>query len=145
MADAIGLGTTLFMDSTSITNAAAFNTSATTCTAVSKIDSMTPPNVAGEDVETTDMAASDGYHTYIPGLVDPGEVTVTLKFDKTQEAALYGKVRTAGSFLITFPDLSHWYFAGYLKSLGEAEVTKGGLMTSQATFKVGDKPEFATS
>jgi len=142
MADQIGLGTTLAIDSTSVTNAAGWTTNATS---VSKIDSITPPNPSGEDVETTDMSASDGYHTYIPGLVDGGEVTVTLKFDKTQEATLYALIRVVASFLITFPCSSKWFFPGYLKALGEAEVTKGGLMTTQATFKVSGAPLFTAT
>ena len=110
-------------------------------TKVAKVQDISGPDLGGDDIDFTNMDSASGFMEFMPGLVDGGEVSITLVFTKAETALLYGYLRTLKAYMVTFSDGSTWHFNGYIKSLGNEAPAKGGIMQT-ATFKVAAKPTF---
>ncbi len=121
-----------------------YRMSGTASTAVAGVTSIGGPNTQGKDIDITDMDSTNGFMEFLPGIVDAGEVSLSLNFLKAEALNLYALYRTTGSYKIVWPDSSNLAMAGYLKSFGP-ETPHDDKATATAAFKISGKPTFATS
>ena len=117
-------------------------TAATSFTAVSEIKSITVPSPEVTDVDVTNLESASYTKEFIAGLIDPGEVTMTLSYGKTQTAAIYARLRSTKWWTITAPDASTWLFEGYVKGFGQEQIESESEITNTCTIKVTSKPVF---
>lgn len=138
MAKTIGYGSVLVVVSTS-------GADITT----GQIRNITGPGVSGTDVDTTTMDSSSNYRTFVPGLLDPGEVSFSLVYDpaSTTHTRL---ARFMGERLSTTFKVYHGStagnedsFVGYIKGLSR-EIPMDDLITADVTIKVSGKPGYDT-
>src|SRR4051794_34387238 len=97
MADIIGYGCVLEYGT-------APNTSTSSWTPIAGIIDMTPPAPKAADVKTSALDNTTANHTYIPGMIEPGEMKLKIKYDKTASDTLYGLLRTTKAFRVKFSD-----------------------------------------
>lgn len=113
---------------------------------IAQVASITPPQIEADDVEIEDLDPVDDYKKYLPGLLDGGEVSLTLNFDGSTagHTALLGDAnsRTTKNFKIVLPDTAAWAFSGYVKGFAPQEITAGEVMQAEVTIKVTGKPTF---
>lgn len=89
-------------------------------TTVGEVLSITGPNLALNIVDATHMESPGATQEFIPGLIDPGTITMNLAFvpSNTTQSNLVTdlKNRTKRNFQIVFPDTgtTTWSFAGYV-------------------------------
>lgn len=137
MAELIGLGTVLARHN------------GTTFQDVGQVVSVTPPGATLDDIETTDLGNTDGVKSFVPGLVDPGELQFTVRFDPedTGHQALQDDAysRATRQWKVTFPSGETLTMSGYVKGFEIQEIQPGELIEAQVTIKVTGKPTFATA
>lgn len=115
--------------------------SGTNTTAVGGVTSISGPDMEGADLDVSDMDSPNGFREFIPGIVDGGEASLELNWQKTQQTTLHGYWRSTGSFRVVWSDGSKLEFDGYMKSLG-TETPFDDKVSASATFKVSGKPTF---
>lgn len=127
MATAIGYTTTLKLGA------------ATLATVVS-IDG---PKLEVDSIDTTHLSSTAAYRTFIAGMIDPGEVSCEIQYDKTQQATLLSNLaaRAASTWTITSPDSSTWVFSGFIKNL-ENNYTIDDVMMSNITLQISGQSVF---
>jgi hypothetical protein len=119
--------------------------------AIGQITNITGPGVDFADVDTTTMDSSSNYRTFVPGLGDPGEITISLVYAPTtvshkrlmyymgQRSVKAFKLYQGGSTAAGDEDT----FSAYIKSMGR-EIPMDGLITGDVTLKVTGKPGYTT-
>lgn len=118
-------------------------------TPIATVLDVKPPKVKADDIETTVLDSPNEFKEWVPGYADGGEFEASIRFDKTQMAALYALFRQQISYQIQYPDGtlpppsggSTWGFAGYMNGVSN-EVEKGKIVTADITVKVQSKPIF---
>ena len=135
-----GLGSTLAIGATGIGS-------------IKKIGGIT---LKREMIDITTLAASGGYKSFIPGLVDGGSVAIE-GFMDTGDAGqnlLLTKLGTqftnqaADAFTITFPTITGaaWTFNGFIESLDmSGDADDKNAIPFKMSVKVTGQPTFATS
>ena len=135
MADVQGHGTVLLVDTT--TNFAASTT-------IGLITNISGPNETADSVEVTDFESANS--EFDPGLKDPGEMTVDLKYDETNAGLvdavekrsestndpLYFRVRFAES--TSSASCTTWSCKGMVTALGHA-IPNDGIVTQSMSIK----------
>lgn len=103
-----------------------------------------------DTVDVTTHQSSDNYKETMPGLIDPGEVSIEGFFDYTdtsgQQAMLTDlNSRTGRTAVITFPAATGttWTFTGYITALKIGDAPIDGAIPFTATIKPTGKPVFA--
>lgn len=116
---------------------------------IAQVASITPPQSEADDVEIEELDPVDGYKRYMPGLLDGGEVSLTLNFDSvnTGHTALLQdhQSRTVKNYKIVLPDTASWTFSGYVKGFAPQEIAAGEVIQAEVTIKVVGKPTLATA
>lgn len=114
---------------------------------VAQVASITPPQSEADDVEIEELDPTDGFKRFLPGLIDAGEVPLTLNFDPadTGHTALLTdhQTRATKNYRIVLPDGSQWTFSGYVKSFAPQEIAAGEVIQAEVTIKVSGKPTLA--
>ena len=92
-----------------------------TAGAIGQLTNIGGPNEQVDDVDVTTMASTNARREFIPGLINSGEVSADLIYDKT----LYNTVQdalggTPEVWTITLSDGTTITFSGYLKANGLA-------------------------
>lgn len=114
---------------------------------IAAIMNITPPNQQRDALETTKHNDADRFRTFIPGLVDPGEVSLVVLYDPSDAThgfqAELGSA-TVASYRITFPTTVAYTltFDAFLTSFeptGEVD----GLLTANVTYKISGQPILA--
>lgn len=136
MAEFIGLGTKFQRE----------DTTAGIFVDIAQVASITPPQFEAEDVEIEDLGITDGYKKYIPGLLDAGEVSLTLNLDSTntghQDLMSDFNSRAIKNYKIVLPDGLECAFSGYVKRYAPQEISEGDPIQVEVTIKVVGKPTF---
>lgn len=116
-----------------------------TYTNVAEVTGATAPQYSRDAVETTHMTSTNKYRTYIPGLLDAGEASLTLNYDPSNADVIIAAMEASsnGQFKITFPDSVTVVFSAVVTAYQIGEVTPDGKMTASATFKVSGQPTWA--
>jgi hypothetical protein len=116
-------------------------------TRLAEVVTITPPSLQRNGVDATHMASPQRYREFIPGLKDPGEVSVVLNFipGNTDQDILFSAFDAdiPSNWRITYPNAEIWKFAAYCTGVTTA-VPLDDKMTLTATFKVSGPPEFLT-
>jgi hypothetical protein len=113
MADIIGFGTTL-----------GYSVAGTTYTTIAKVTELDRPKQTVSDAKNSHLTSTGATHTYLPGMIEPGEVACKIIYDKTLENTLLGffQARTTLFWKITMPDGtttgSTYVFNGFIKEFG---------------------------
>lgn len=139
MAEKLGLGTQFQRE----------GATAGTFVTIAQVASITPPQLEADDVEIEDLDPVDGYKKYLPGLLDGGEVSLTLNFDgsTTGHMDLLSDFngRAKKNYKIVLPDTAAWAFSGYVKGFAPQEITAGDVIQVEVTIKVTGKPTFTAA
>ncbi len=111
----------------------------TTYTRIGKIMELNAPEQSRASSEKTYLDNSDNYKSFEPGMIDPGEMTISLEYDPDDAAQnlLKNDFNTKSNFYykITYPDGSHDTFQGHITAWGKA-VPKEETIQRNITFKV---------
>ena len=109
--------------------------------------------VAGETCGVTDISSSGStasFAEFLPGLVDVGSITVTLRYGSTvgtaadntiDELQTLFELREIGTYKVTIPGTATWECTGFMTRLGIAVHYKGGVQ-QQVTVKLTGSPTF---
>lgn len=112
-----------------------------------EVTAITPPNMVRDTVDATHMASPEKWREFIPGLRDPGEVSITMNFlpGGTDQDSIFAAISidTATNYRITFPNAETWMFAAFCVGYAP-EDPLDGKMTATARFKLSGKPTFIT-
>jgi hypothetical protein len=136
MAD-IGITTTVAIGST---------TDASNFTTVALVKSVTLPMPEVGDVDVTNLDSANATKEYVPGLIEPGEITMQISYGETATSTLFGYLRSAGKYCkVTLPTAAYWMGKGYVKKFGTEEVSPEGEITNSMTFKLSEKPTYTTA
>lgn len=113
-------------------------------TVVAEVFAITSPAFRRDTVDVTHMASVEKFREFIPGLIDPGEVTIQLNFDPggTAQTALFLKLNAqASNYRLTWPDTTTWTFAAFMTGFSTDDPLDGKV-TATAAFKLTGKPAF---
>lgn len=105
-----------------------------------------------DTIDVTTHQSANYYKEILPGLIDPGEVSIEGQFEFTdvsgQQAMLSDlNSRTARTGVITFPSStgSTWTFQGYITNLKIGDAPIDDKIPFSATIKPTGKPVFAVA
>lgn len=116
---------------------------------IAQLRNITGPGVDFGDVDTTTMDSSTNYRTFVPGLGDAGEVTLSMVYDPAHashkilaEAAVN---RTTKVWTIYHGSSTNDTdtFSGYVKGISR-EIPLDDLITADVTIKVTGLPGYTT-
>ncbi len=116
---------------------------------IGQIRSISGPATDVNDVDVTTLDSTDNWRDFLPGLVDPGEVTLGLAYgnDVVTHTLLATRhsARTSATYTLTHGSTA-WSantqaFTGYVKSLGQ-EIPLDDLVTLDVTFKLSGSAGF---
>ena len=116
---------------------------------IAQIRNFGGPSASFGDVDTTTLDSSSNYRTFVPGLGDPGEVTLALVYDPTaithKRLTYYMGQRSVKGFKVYHGSTAgtEQTFNAYVKSLGR-ETPLDNLITADVTLKVTGKPGYTT-
>lgn len=122
---------------------------ATSTGEIGQLTAISGPGVDFGDVDTTTMDSSSNYRTFVPGLGDPGEVTLSMVYDPAlashkilAEAAVN---RTTKVFTVYHGSSTGDTdtFSAHVKGISR-EIPMDGLITSDVTLKLTGLPGLTT-
>jgi predicted secreted protein len=115
-------------------------------TAIGSLTSIDGVSVSAETVETTALDTTGGYRTFVNGLKDAGEVSISGYFTNTSHMPLYTdfEAGTSSSYTIEFPDRAAtkgttWTFSAIVTAFGTSADLED-LVSFEATLKLTGKP-----
>lgn len=116
-----------------------------TYTAVANVNDITPPGIEREALDVTAHDSPDGYMEYIGGLINGGEVSITLHYDPAKHDTLLADLESVDpvNYEITWPVAvgGSWQFAAIMTGFAPAAPVDDKL-TAELTFQVSGKPTF---
>jgi predicted secreted protein len=134
-----GIGTTLKGGSGGTTTPIAY------LTAIGGLD------LSAATIETTALDTTGGYKTFIGGLKDAGEVSISGHFDPSKHTGLLTDFNagTVNSYIIEFPDKgttngTQWTFSAIVTGY-KTTPDMNGLVTFDAKLKVSGAPTLVAS
>ena len=116
---------------------------------VGQVKSIGGPSASFGDVDTTTLDSSSNYRTFVPGLGDPGEVTMALVYDPTMAShkmlarAAQNRTEKVWTFYHGSSTGDTDVFNATVKSIGR-ETPLDNLITADVTLKVTGKPGYTT-
>lgn len=118
----------------------------TTFTEIAQIASIQPPQAEREVVEVDELDPVGEVRKKLVGLIDAGEVTVTLNFDpaNTGHMALEQDFRDGAvkQYRIKLPNDYGWTFSAIVTSYSPQEISSGDVVQAQVTITLTDVYEF---
>lgn len=118
----------------------------TTWINTAKLKDISPPEESRAASEDSYLDNVDKYKEYVSGMIDAGEVQITLKWDKIDvgQVALNAAFEGDGYVMgrITLPDSSTFTYTAALTGRGIA-IPKEETVTRSYTMKVSGKPTWA--
>lgn len=118
--------------------------------AISELTEIGGVEISADTLDTTNLDVVNGYRTFIAGLKDAGEVSLSGHFapgDTNGQAALLGLLNSgaSSSFTIAFPSSlgASWTFSGIVTGFTTG-ASMEDIITFEATIKISGKPDLAT-
>lgn len=115
------------------------DSSASSYTAISEINSINGPNMSREMIDTTSLDTTGGYRTFVPSFRDGGEVILSCNFDRDNYITFLNDFQSSdiSYWQIVFPDTGNttFEFAAYVSALGQASPLDDKL-TMDVTLKI---------
>lgn len=111
---------------------------------IAQVAGITPPQPERETVDVEDLDPADGVKKKLAGLIDAGEVSLTLNFDPENtghtdlEADFYAGV--AKNYRIKLPNNFGWTFSGLVTGFAPNEIASGDVIQVEVTIAVSGKP-----
>jgi len=127
------------------------------CTTIGNISSISGPNQSRDSIDISTLASTSITKEFIPGMVDPGEITMEVNYNETDALVLTGT--TVGinnhypiAFALAFPDavftaatsVSSFIGSGFITALGHALDT-GSKISQSVTLKLTGPLTYSTS
>lgn len=114
-------------------------------TAIGELTSIGGLDLSADTLETTTLDTADGYRTFVQGLKDAGEVSLSGYFDPTKHAGLLTDFEsgTAAKYTIEFPFGAKWSFDGIVTAYSTSAEMEDNV-TFESTLKVSGKPSLTT-
>jgi len=113
---------------------------------IGQVESISFGGIETNDVDVTTLDSSDAYRDFVPGLIDPGDLTITITYDKILASHkalsnhLNGRTVLDGwSVAFTGSTTDPDTFSGYVNSLSR-EVPLDDKMTATFGVKVTGDP-----
>lgn len=118
---------------------------ATTST-VGEILNITVGDITVDPTEVSNMDSPDAYKEFIAGMLDAGEITFAMNYNKASTAALKTAAdsRTSEVWTVTFPDGSTWVATGFVSNLSNAS-PHDDKISGDCTIKISGKPVFTAA
>lgn len=112
--------------------------------AIGDVTNISFSGIDRDAIDITTMASTNKWSSFVPGMVNGGEITVTVNYVKAMAKTLEDNIGLAAeTWTILFPntDASTFVFSGYIKGLGTA-IPHDDKVTQTVTIKVAGKPTF---
>lgn len=127
MAEATGIGTTFKWDGN----------------VVAQVVTITPPGPTRETIDVEELAPTDDFKRKLVGLIDGGEMSLTINFEPTVGnhallGALYAGVAKACE--IGYKGGRKCSFNGLVTGFAPSEIAAGEVMQAEVTIAVTSKP-----
>lgn len=122
---------------------------ATTTGEIGQLRNIDGPGSASDDVDTTTMDSTTNFRTFIQGLNNPGEVTMTAVYDPalashTKLAAFHAQRLTRNWTIYHGSSTgASDTFLAYVKGVGRA-IPMDNVITCEFTLKVSGTPGYST-
>ncbi len=101
------------------------------------------------DIETTDLAATNEYRTFVQGNKDAGELSLEGIVKSESQFAVLASLLTAGTietWEVAWSSGAKWSFSGYLKAFGDSEKDIDDTVVGfSATIKLTGVPSFTAN
>jgi predicted secreted protein len=112
--------------------------------AIASLTSIAGLELSADTIETTALDSVGGYRTFVQGLKDAGEVSISGFFDFAAHNAILTDFNagTSASYIITFPGGKTWTFDGIVTGFSTGAELED-LVSFESTFKVSGKPVLA--
>lgn len=111
--------------------------------AIGNIRSITLPNIERASFDTSSMSSTDDFRTFLPGMVDAGEATFEVTFDKTDTTTLHTAIEAAAEvWTITLSDTSTWACSGFVTAIMGGTANIDDTVTGSVTIKFTGKPTY---
>lgn len=114
---------------------------------VGELTRIGPVSIALSKQDSTTLGAANAFKTWIPGLLDPGDVDIEGWFrpDDTGQAGMIADMltRTVKAFIITFPTAissSTWTGSAYVTAFTAGDATPEGIVPWTAKITISGKP-----
>lgn len=115
---------------------------------VAQVASIQPPQLERDVADVEDLDPVDEIKKKLPGLIDAGEVTLTLNFDPddTGQTALETDFYAGATknYRIKLPSGQGWTFPAFISGWAPQEITAGDVIQVEVTLTVTGKPTFGT-
>ena len=114
------------------------------------LTSINAPEVSADTIDITTLDTSDGYRSFIQGLRDGGEISISGYFDSADAGQVALKTAldagTVDAYTITFPATigATWTFSGIVTKFKTGEATLEDPLGFEATLKISGKPNLGT-
>jgi predicted secreted protein len=115
-------------------------------TAIAELTSIAGLELSADTIETTALDTANGYRTFVGGLKDAGEVSISGSFNATAHSQLLTdfEAGTSASYTIEFPDRlttsgTKWTFTAIVTGYSTGAELED-LVSFEATLKVSGKP-----
>ena len=110
---------------------------------IGKITSLSTSGISRDSIDTSSCDSSDKWRTFVSGMIDAGEISGTIRFDKAEINRVVGAMTAVTeTWTITLPDTSTLACSGFMTSgfamTGEFEND----ITSDFTLKLTGNPTF---
>jgi len=122
---------------------------ATSTGEIAQLRSITGPGVSFGDVDTTTMDSSSNYRTFVPGLGDPGELTMTMIYDPASAShkilASAAQSRTTKVWTVYHGSSTGDtdVFSAYVKGISRT-IPMDDVIQADITLHVTGKPAYTT-
>lgn len=113
-----------------------------TFSAIANVTSISDvPNISVESLDSTAHDTPDGFRTYLPGLGDAGEISITIRFTPTDHEQLYTDATTkvVGNWQMEWPDGTTLDFSAFINAL-TTSAPHDGLQEGNVTFRTSGLP-----
>ncbi len=104
---------------------------------IAEINSISGPTMSRETIDVTVLSDTDGYRKFIPGLRDPGTISLDMNFTESGWAQMKDLFEgdTASSFSIELPDDTEITFNGFVTEC-PIEIPIGDKITASVTIQI---------
>lgn len=114
-------------------------------TAVAEVTSITPPGRSRDAIDATHMSSPNRYREFIAGLLDAGEVSISINFvPAVSDVIITAMEAGVGTFQITHPNGVRLQFSAVVTNY-EPDVPLDDKMAATITLKVSGKPTLLAS
>jgi hypothetical protein len=114
--------------------------------AIGNLRSITLPNMERVFFDTSSMSSTNDWRTFLGGMIDAGEATFELVFDKAVVVTLHSAIVAVNEvWTILFSNGSTWACSGGVKSQGGGSSNIDDTVIWNLTIKFSGEPTFTAN